>query len=66
MTVTATPTLLITPPSIPPSAGLPALYTFAVSNVANGRDRAKRIGESGDGTSQNLGAISGSQTVSPR
>ncbi len=63
VTVTATPTLLITPPQAP-SAGLPASFTFAVTNVANGAVARSVTVDWGDGSSlQPLGAISGSAVV---
>ena len=63
VTVTATPTLLITPPQTP-SAGLPASFTFAVTNVANGAVARSVTVDWGDGSiRQPLGAISGSAVV---
>jgi adhesin/invasin len=58
--VAAAPTLVITPPSTPPSEGLPASFTFVVTVPAqNGsavRDLRVRWG---DGTSTSLGAVTG-------
>lgn len=62
--VTAAPTIIITPPSSPPSAGLPALFTFAVTVATDGSAVRNVAVEWGDGESQNLGALSGTQTVS--
>jgi adhesin/invasin len=64
VTVTAAPTLVITPPTSPPNTGLPASFTFAVTNVANGAVARSVIVEWGDGSSQNLGAVSGNAVVS--
>ena len=65
VTVSAAPTLVITPPTTAPSAGLPASFTFAVTAAtANGsavRDLTVRWG---DGSSQSLGAVTGSAIVS--
>lgn len=58
------PTIVITPPGTPPSAGLPAAFTVAVTVPPGGSAvRDVRIFW-GDGGSQSLGALSGSQVVS--
>jgi adhesin/invasin len=52
--------LTITPPSTPPTAGIPAAFTIAVgsnSNVQNVRV------DWGDGSTQDLGALTGTTTV---
>jgi adhesin/invasin len=64
VTVSAAPTVIITPPASPPTEGLPSSYTFAVSVPANGSAVRSLIVNWGDGIVQDLGAISGSQTVS--
>jgi len=57
------PTVVITPPSTPPSAGLPAAFTFAVT-VPTGGSAVRDVRVTwGDGGSQSLGAIT-SQVVS--
>jgi adhesin/invasin len=58
-------TLTITPPTTPPSAGLPASFTFVPGVPANTGDSVKNVRVNwGDGTaSQDLGAISGSTVV---
>jgi len=63
VTVVAAPTLVITPPSSPPSAGLPAAITFVVTNPANGAVVRNVVVAWGDGQTQTLGVISGSQIV---
>jgi hypothetical protein len=64
--IASAPTLVITPPTTPPSAGLPASFTFVVTAAAaNGSPVRDVTVDWGDGTgSQSLGAISGSQIVS--
>ena len=52
--------LTITPPSTAPTAGLAANFTVAVASTANVQN--VRV-DWGDGTSTNLGALSGSTTV---
>ena len=64
--VAGAPTLLITPPTTAPSAGLPAVYTFAVTAAAsNGAAIRDLTVDWGDGSAvQDLGAVTGSATVS--
>jgi PKD repeat protein len=63
--VTAAPTLVITPPTSPPSVGLPASFTFTVTAAtANGSAVRDVIVDWGDGDTQNLGAVNGAATVS--
>jgi adhesin/invasin len=64
VTVVAAPTLVITPPTSLPSAGLPASFTFAVTNVQNGAVARSVTVSWGDGDVQNLGAVSGNAVVS--
>ncbi|HEX3703121.1 MAG TPA: Ig-like domain-containing protein [Vicinamibacterales bacterium] len=63
--ISAAPTLVITAPTTPPSAGLPAIFTFVVTPAAqNGsavRDLTVRWG---DGGVDDLGAVTGSQPAS--
>jgi len=63
VTVIAAPTLVITPPSTPPSAGLPAAITFVVTAPSNGAVVRNVSVSWGDGQTQALGVISGSQIV---
>jgi len=63
--VTGTPTLLITAPAAGLTAGLPAAFTFAVTAATtNGNPIRDVTVEWGDGQSQNLGASTGTVTVS--
>jgi len=65
ITVNAAPTLVITPPSTAPSAGLPASFTFAVTAAtANGSAVRDLTVHWGDGTTQSLGAVTGNAVVS--
>jgi len=64
VTVLAAPTITITPPAEPPSEGLPSSFTFEVSVPDNGSAVRSLIVDWGDGIVQDLGAITGSQTVS--
>jgi PKD repeat protein len=64
VTVTAAPTLVITPPTTPPSAGLAGSFTFAVTVPANGAAIKDVSVNWGDGQTQDLGAITGSAVVS--
>jgi hypothetical protein len=59
------PTLNITAPATPPSAGLPAAFTFVVTSAATNGSAVKDVSVNwGDGQVQDLGAITGSQAVS--
>jgi hypothetical protein len=59
------PTLVITPPATPPSEGLPSTYTFvATAATANGSAIRDVTVNWGDGSTQDLGAISGTVPVS--
>jgi PKD domain len=64
--IASSPTLVITPPSPAPSAGLPATFTFVVTAAsANGSVVRDVTVNWGDGSApQSLGAITGSQTAS--
>ncbi|HYM21824.1 MAG TPA: hypothetical protein VEU08_01390 [Vicinamibacterales bacterium] len=64
--VLAAPTLSITPPTTPPSAGLPSNYTFAVTAASSNGTPVRDVSVNwGGGTPlvQDLGAISGSTLV---
>ena len=65
--VTVTSTVLpitITPPSTPPGAGLPATFTIVIGTLPAG-DNVRNVHiDWGDGSAQDLGAISGSTSVS--
>jgi len=64
VTVVPNTTVTITPPATPPSAGLPAVFTFVVT-VPTGGNPVRELRVSwGDGDSQNFGAVSGSQSAS--
>jgi hypothetical protein len=57
--------LTITPPTSPPSAGLPASFSFVVTNVVNGAVTRNVAVTWGDSSAvQNLGPISGTNPVS--
>ena len=63
VTVSAAPTLVITPPTTSPSAGIPAQFTFAVTVPSNGAAvRSLRV-DWGDGSSQDLGTVTGNAVV---
>lgn len=62
--VSAAPTLVITPPTTPPSAGLPAAFTFAVTAASQNGSAVRDVTVNwGDGQVQDLGAITGSAIV---
>jgi hypothetical protein len=66
-TVTINPTALaitITPPTTPPSVGLPAAFSIVIGTLPPGDSVRNVHMDWGDGTSQDLGAISGTATVS--
>lgn len=63
VTVSAAPTLVITPPTTSPSAGIPAQFTFVVTVPSNGAAvRSLRV-DWGDGSSQDLGTVTGNAVV---
>lgn len=60
--VSVAPSILITPPTTPPSKGLPSTYTFVVTAAAQNGSAVRDVNVSwGDGSSQNLGSFTGSQ-----
>jgi hypothetical protein len=63
--VTNAPTLVITPPTSPPSVGLPAAFTFAVTPATSNGSAVRDLTVSwGDGDVQSLGAVTGNAVVS--
>jgi adhesin/invasin len=64
--ISAAPTLVITPPTTAPSAGLPASFTFVVTAAtANGSSVRDVTVNWGDGSlTQDLGAVTGTAIVS--
>jgi hypothetical protein len=63
--VTAAPTLVITPPTTAPSAGLPAIFSFVITAAAQNGSAVRDVTVNwGDGDVQDLGAISGTQPES--
>jgi hypothetical protein len=64
ITVSAAPTVLITPPSTSPSKGLPATFTFVVTPAAQNGSAIRSVSVNwGDGAVESLGSISGSQSA---
>ncbi len=62
--VAGAPTLVITAPTTPPNAGLPAVFTFAVTAAGANASAIRNVTvDWGDGSNQDLGAITGSATV---
>jgi hypothetical protein len=63
--VAGAPTLIITVPTTPPSAGVPASFTFAVTPATTNASPIRSVTVNwGDGTpTQDLGAITGSNQV---
>ena len=63
--ISAAPTLVITPPTTTPAAGLPASFTFAVTVPTTNGSAIKDLSvDWGDMTSQDLGAVTGNAVVS--
>jgi len=63
--VASAPTLVITPPSTPPSVGLPANFTFVVTAAAQNGSAVRELRVNwGDGESTSLGAVTGSAVAS--
>ena len=63
--VSGAPTLIITGPTTPPSAGLPASFTFAVTPATTNGSAIRNVTVNwGDGRSQDLGAVTGTVSVS--
>ena len=59
--VAGSPTLTITVPATPPSAGLPASFTFAVTAAATNGSAIRNVTvDWGDGQTQDLGVVTGS------
>ena len=64
VTVVPNTTVTITPPATPPSVGLPATFTFVVTVPTGGNPVRELRVNWGDGSgTQNLGAVSGSQSA---
>jgi len=62
--VAAAPTLVITPPTTPPSAGLPAVFSIVVTAATTNGTAVRDVTVNwGDGASQDLGALSGTASV---
>ncbi len=60
--VSSAPSILITPPTTPPSKGLPATYTFVVTAAAANGSAVRGVTvDWGDGIVQDLGSFTGSQ-----
>src|SRR5262249_53582991 len=65
VTISTAPTILITPPTTPPSAGLPASFTFVVTAAASNGSAVREVTvDWGDGARGTLGAFTGSQAAS--
>jgi len=63
--IAGAPTIVITPPSTPPSAGVPASFTIAVNASAQNGSAIKNVTvDWGDGSSTELGSVTGNATVS--
>jgi hypothetical protein len=63
--VTNAPTLVITPPTNPPSVGIPAAFTFAVTAASSNGSAVRDLTVAwGDGATQDLGAVTGNAVVS--
>ena len=63
--VASAPSLVITPPSSPPSVGLPASFSFVVTPAAqNGSAVRELLVNWGDGKTSNLGAVTGTAVAS--
>jgi hypothetical protein len=63
--VVAAPTLVITPPTTPPSAGLPAAFSFVITAAATNGAAVRDLSVNwGDGSGvQSLGAVTGTAAV---
>ena len=62
--IASSPTLVITPPTTTPIAGLPATFGFAVTAAATNGSSVRNVTVNwGDGQTQDLGAITGSASV---
>jgi len=63
--VASSPTLVITPPTTTPTAGLPAAFSFVVTAAATNGSAVKDVVVNwGDGQTQDLGAITGTAVIS--
>jgi hypothetical protein len=63
--VAAAPTLVITPPTTLPTVNLPATFTFVVTVPATNGSAVRSVNVNwGDGTTQELGGISGTNLIS--
>jgi hypothetical protein len=63
--VASAPSLVITPPSSPPSVGLPANFTFVVTAAAQNGSAVRELRVNwGDGKISNLGAVTGTAVAS--
>ena len=63
--VASAPTLVITPPTTLPVLGLPASFTFAVTVPATNGSPVRSVTVNwGDGTTQELGAVTGNSVIS--
>jgi hypothetical protein len=63
--IAGVPTVLITPPTTAPAAGVPANYTFAVTAAAtNGSAIRNLVINWGDNQTQDLGAVTGNSVIS--
>ena len=63
--VAGAPGLVITPPSPPPTSGLPATFNFVITAAANNASAIRDLTVNwGDGTNQDLGAVTGTAAVS--
>jgi len=62
--IAGAPQIVITPPTTPPGAGLPAAYTFAVTAATTNGCLVRDLTVNwGDGQIQDLGAVTGSAVV---
>ncbi|HZT75882.1 MAG TPA: Ig-like domain-containing protein [Vicinamibacterales bacterium] len=62
--IAGAPQIVITPPTTPPGAGLPAAYTFAVTAATTNGCLVRDLTVNwGDGQTQDLGAVTGSAVV---
>ena len=62
--VAAAPTLVITPPTTPPSAGLPAVFSIVVTAAGTNGTAVRDVTVNwGDGATQDLGALTGTASV---
>jgi hypothetical protein len=63
--VSVAPTLVITPPTTPPSVGLPANFTFVVTPATTNGSAVRNLHvDWGDGSSRDLGAVTGTSIQS--